>query len=37
MVAIDGSRLRAVNTHEKNYTKGVNRRRVSTPIGTTSH
>jgi transposase len=22
MVAIDGSRLRAVNTHEKNYTKG---------------
>jgi hypothetical protein len=27
MVAIDGSRLRAVNTHEKNYTKGKLARR----------
>jgi transposase len=27
MVAIDGSRLRAVNTHEKNYTRGKLARR----------
>lgn len=27
MVAIDGSRLRAVNTHERNYTKGKLARR----------